>query len=302
MAAKNPRHHTHFVGRSIFSILALLLLVGCGSSSSISGGTPTPSHATAPSGPSATQTPNPGATGISTPSPGTTVVPIPLPTQGTTPTPQPTLSTCGTPPGVQTVSAAEIAIGNTSRPHIALTFDAGGPSEPAARILDILAKHHVHSTFFITGDWANLNPDLVRRIHNEGHEIGNHTMHHPDLRTLSDQGECTELNQAEQVISSLTGVTTRPYYRPPYGGRDNRVRTLAAQIGYRTVYWTIDTLDWQTTATSDSITKIVMANIKNGVIILMHAGSQVESETLDGLMTKIEQMGYQMVTVTQVLQ
>ena len=298
---QNQQHHTHFVVRGILSTLALLLLVSCGSSPSISGGTPPASHPTATSGPRATQTPALGATEISTPSPGTTVMPTPLPTQGTKPTPLPTLSSCGTPPNVQHVSAAEIAIGNTSGQRIALTFDAGGPSEPTARILDILAKHHVHSTFFITGDWANLYPDLVRRIHNEGHEIGNHTMHHPDLRTLSDQGVCTELNQAEQVISSLTGVTTRPYYRPPYGGRDNRVRTLAAQIGYRTVYWTIDTLDWQTTATPDSITKIVMTNIKNGAIILMHAGSQVESETLDGLMTKIEQMGYQMVTVTQVL-
>ena len=144
--------------------------------------------------------------------------------------------------------------------------------------------------------------DLVRRISNEGYEIGNHTMHHPDLRTLPDQGACTELNQADQVLSSLTGVTTRPYYRPPYGGRDNRVRNLAAHIGYRTVYWTIDTLDWQTTATPASITRIVMDHLTNGAIILMHAGSQVESETLDGLMTKIEQMRYQIVTVTQVLQ
>jgi peptidoglycan/xylan/chitin deacetylase (PgdA/CDA1 family) len=198
-----------------------------------------------------------------------------------------TSSSCDTPPDVQPVSAAEIDIGNTSRPVIALTFDAGGPSQPTARILDTLANHQVHSTFFITGDWANENPDLVRRIHNDGHEIGNHTMHHPDLRTLSDQGLCTELNQADQVISSLTGATTRPYYRPPYGGRDNRVRTLAAQIGYQTVYWTIDTLDWQKTATPDSITKTVMANIKNGLIVLMHGGSQVEAETLDGLMTKI---------------
>jgi delta-lactam-biosynthetic de-N-acetylase len=203
---------------------------------------------------------------------------------------------------VQPVSPAEIDIGNTGRARIALTFDAGGPSEPTARILDILARHHVRATFFITGDWANLNPDLVRRIHNEGHEIGDHTMHHPDLRTLPDQEVCTELTQAEQVISSLTGVTTRPYYRPPYGGRDDRVRGLAAQVGYRTVYWTIDTLDWQTNATPESITKIVMDHITNGAIILMHAGSQVESETLDGLMTKIEQMGYQLVTVTQALQ
>jgi peptidoglycan/xylan/chitin deacetylase (PgdA/CDA1 family) len=127
-------------------------------------------------------------------------------------------------------------------------------------------------------------------------------MHHRDLRTLSDQEVCTELSQADQVISSLIGVTTRPYYRPPYGGRDKRVQTLAAQIGYRTVYWTIDTLDWQTTATPDSITKNVMAKINNGVIVLMHAGSQAESETLDALMTKIEQMNYQMATLTQVSQ
>ncbi len=80
------------------------------------------------------------------------------------------------------------------------------------------------------------------------------------------------------------------------------MRMLAAQIGYRTVYWTIDTLDWQTTATPDSITKTVMAHINNGAIMLMHAGSEAESETLDGLMTKIEQMNYQMVTVTQLLQ
>jgi delta-lactam-biosynthetic de-N-acetylase len=200
------------------------------------------------------------------------------------------------------VSATEIDIGNTGRPRIALTFDAGGPSDPTSRILDILAKHQVHVTFFVTGDWANQNPDLVRRIHSDGHEIGNHTMHHLDLRTLPDEQVCSELNQAEQVISNLTGVTTRPYYRPPYGSRDDRVRGLAAHIGYRTVYWTIDTLDWQPSATTDSITRIVMDNIKNGAIILMHAGSQVESETLDGLMTKIEQAGYQIVALSEVLQ
>jgi peptidoglycan-N-acetylglucosamine deacetylase len=123
-------------------------------------------------------------------------------------------------------------------------------------------------------------------------------MNHPDLRTWSDQDVCTQLTRADQVISNLTGVTTRPYYRPPYGSRDARVRSLAAQIGYRTVYWSTDTLDWQASATSTSITNIVMSNLKNGAIILMHAGSQVESETLDGLMTRIEQQGYQMVTVS----
>ena len=80
------------------------------------------------------------------------------------------------------------------------------------------------------------------------------------------------------------------------------MRSLAANLGYRTVYWTIDTLDWQTTATPDSITKKVMDNLANGVIVLMHAGSDIESKTLDGLMTQIEAKGYAMVTVSEVLQ
>lgn len=284
-------------GQLIISILLVLFLVGCGGTSNGNGGTPT-ARATATSRPSPTPTP----TQIVMVTPSETATPTPLPTQGTIPTPQPTASPCDTPTGVQPVSSTEIDIGNTGRPRIALTFDAGGPADPTSHILDVLAQHHVHSTFFITGDWANQNPDLVRRIHNEGHEIGNHTMHHPDLRTLSDQEICTQLTQADQVISNLTGVTTRPYYRPPYGSRDARVRSLTAQIGYRTVYWTIDTLDWQAIATSASITSVVMNNLQNGVIVLMHAGSQVESETLDGLMTRIEQQGYQMVTVTEVLQ
>lgn len=216
--------------------------------------------------------------------------------------PQPTPSQCNAPPGVQPVSPTEIDRGNTGRPRIALTFDAGGPADPSARILDILAKHRVHVTFFVTGDWATQNPDLMRRIHAEGHEIGNHTMHHLDLVTLPDEQVCSELNRANQVLSNLTGVTTRPDFRPPYGSRDDRVRSLAAHLGYRTVYWTVDTLDWQTTATPESITKIVIDHLGNGIIVLMHAGSQVESQTLDGLMTKIEQAGYQIVSLSQVLQ
>lgn len=274
-------------------LLILIFVTSCGGQSSHQSGTPTP-----------TLTPRPTATAGLTPTTTPTSIPTPKPTIPPRPTPAPTSppSACDSPPGVQPVSALEIDNGNTSRSRIALTFDAGGPATPTGRILDILAKHHVHSTFFITGDWANLYPDLVSRIHNDGHEIGNHTMHHEDLRTLSDVGVCSELNQANQVISGITGVTTRPYYRPPYGGRDSRVRSLASNLGYRTVYWTIDTLDWQTTATPDSITKRVMDNLANGVIVLMHAGSDVEAQTLDGLMTKIEANGYEMVTVSEVLQ
>src|SRR5579884_1636287 len=131
--------HRYGVGRLLMSAVALLFLLGCGGTTGNGNSTPTPGS-TATARPGATPT-SPLAT--STPPVGTTVTPTPRPTQQKTPTPQPTPSPCETPAGVQPVSAAEIDIGNSNRPRIALTFDAGGPSEPTARILDILAQHHV---------------------------------------------------------------------------------------------------------------------------------------------------------------
>jgi peptidoglycan/xylan/chitin deacetylase (PgdA/CDA1 family) len=98
--------------------------------------------------------------------------------------------------------------GDTSKPVVALTFDAGGPAAATTRILNILANHHNHSTWFITGEWAKQNPDLVRQVWNDGHEIGNHTMHHLDLTTLSDEQICNEFNQADAVISGITGQSS----------------------------------------------------------------------------------------------
>src|SRR5215470_1771061 len=158
---QHRRNHRSQAGQLIIGVLALVLLLGCGGTSSVPGGTPTP-RATITSTPGITPT-----VGRSpTPSPVVTITstPTPVPTRGSTPTPQPTPSPCDTPPGIQPVSPAEIDSGNTGRPRIALTFDAGGPSDPTSRILDILAQHRVHVTFFVTGDWANQNPDLVRRI------------------------------------------------------------------------------------------------------------------------------------------
>ena len=200
------------------------------------------------------------------------------------------------------MSPIEVDQGNASNARIALTFDAGGPVEPASKILATLAKYDLHVTFFITGQWAQQYPDVVRQIWNAGHEIGNHTMHHPDLTKLPNDQICTELNQAEAVISNITGLTTRPYYRPPYGARDNRVRQITANLGYRTIYWTIDTIDWDPNTTSQMIIDRVINHLKNGAIVLMHVGSPVEADTLDTLIPMIKQRGYQITTLTEVLQ
>lgn len=278
----------------LINALAVLLLIACGPGGPITQ-TPTPTSTSGVT-PSPTWTPTATATLVPTP----TDTPLPTPTNTPAPTATP-YSACGTPPGIMPVSSVEVVRGRTDLPLIALTFDAGGAATPTSQILDILAKHHLHVTWFITGDWANDNPNLLRRVVADGHETGNHTMTHPDLTTLSDTQVCRELLQAEQAISGITSHTTRPFFRPPYGARNAHVRALVANLGWRTIYWTIDTIDWRNDATPELITARVMNNLANGVIVLMHAGSTVEAQTLDSLITKIEQRGYQIVPLSQIM-
>lgn len=210
------------------------------------------------------------------------------------------LSLCTPSPGVQHASPVQINQGNTGKHQVAVTIDPFGTEAMTLRFLDILAQHQVHATWFPEGSEALQGPERIRRIHSYGDEIGNHTMHHPHLTALSDDAVCQELLEAEQALTSITGQTTRPYFRPPYGDVDARIRQLAAQLGFRTVCWSIDTGDSQPEATTESILDQVRSHLSNGAIILLHT-TQVEAETLDQLLTLIEQQGYQMVTLTEVL-
>lgn len=212
----------------------------------------------------------------------------------------------GIPPcttSVPPVSATEISIGNTSTPSVALTFDAGGDVAPASSILNVLNNRGVHATWFFTGQWAQQNPNILMGVARGGYQIGNHTMTHTDLPTISADDICRQLNQADQVISAISGrPTTRPYYRPPDGARNDFVRQTTAKLGYRTVMWTIDTLDWQTDSTPDRILSIIQNQLTNGAIILMHAGSSSEAEALDRVITFLQNKGYSLKTLDEILQ
>jgi peptidoglycan/xylan/chitin deacetylase (PgdA/CDA1 family) len=217
----------------------------------------------------------------------------------------------GQPPcsGGTPVSSIEIDRGNTSRHQIALTFDAGGENAPAASILNTLNTRGVHATWFFTGEWAQQNPVVTKNVGAGGYLIGNHTMTHPSLTTIPNIDICRQLNQANQTITALTGrSTTRPYYRPPYGARDQRVWDVTASIGYRSVYWTLDTLDWQSTSTPDSIIKRIQDFLNsdlyggNGAIILMHAGSSSEAQALNRVIDMLQGKGFQLGTINEILQ
>lgn len=190
--------------------------------------------------------------------------------------------------------------------QVSLTFDSdGGDIGHAMAYLDILRARGIHATFFLTGDFAAAHPDVVRRILADGNEIGNHTMDHPDLihPLRSDSFICSELVRADQRIAAADGHTSRPFFRPPWGNYNDQVRSLAAGLGYRTVYWSIDPRDWDpATATQDIINRVLHAlGLKPGAIILMHVNSANEQYALDDVISGLEQRGYSIVPLSQLI-
>ncbi|MGZ6389883.1 MAG: polysaccharide deacetylase family protein [Ktedonobacterales bacterium] len=241
-------------------------------------------------------------------SPTPTHSPAPIATTTPVPTTGMTSSTgCKPAQGVQQVSPAVIRYGNTSKMLVSLTFDSdGGSAGTAMQYLNILRDRHTHATFFLTGLFARAHPDVVRRILAEDHELGDHTMDHPNLARprRSDTFVCTELVQAERLIVAAGGRTSRPFFRPPYGSYNDQVRFLAARLGYRTVYWSIDPRDWDPRSTARVIVSRVLYSpgLKPGAIILMHINSPNEQYALTSIITGLEQRGYAIVPLSQLLQ
>lgn len=249
-------------------------------------------------------------TSTMTPTPSTISTPTRLPVPSTTPVSTvPPSTACMPPLSVQPVSPALIRYGNPSKMQVSLTFDSDGASagsgSTALQYLSILRDQNVHAAFFLTGLFARAYPDVVRRILAEGHDLGNHTLDHADLARPPriDTFVCSELIQAEQTIIAAGGHTSRPLFRPPFGSYSDQVRVLAARLGYRTVYWSIDPRDWESTATTQDIISRVLNSpaLKPGAIILMHVNSPNERYALASIIAGLEQRGYAIVPLSQLL-
>ena len=198
---------------------------------------------------------------------------------------------------------SEFTRGSTSSKQIALTFDAGADASPTLEILDALAKHGVHATFFLTGVWAKKNPSLVRRIAAEGHEIGNHTWDHKRLTDLNDGKIEEEAETTDNLIRELTGKSTKPLLRVPFGARDKHVLSVIEANGYRSIYWDIDSWDSvKVGITSDEIEARVLGRVRDGSIILMHCGSKATADALDSMLDKLSDDGYKPVTISRLLE
>ena len=191
-------------------------------------------------------------------------------------------------------------LGDTTQPVIYLTFDAGYENGCTEQILDTLKKHEVPAAFFLVGNYIEKNADLVRRMADEGHIVGNHTMHHPDMSKISDPAAFQkELEELENLYRDTTGREMPKYYRPPQGTYSRENLETAKSLGYKTVFWSLAYVDWNNDAQpskEEAFAKLI-PRIHNGAVVLLHSTSRTNAEILDALLTQWKDLGYRFGTI-----
>lgn len=184
---------------------------------------------------------------------------------------------------------------NTQEKVLYLTFDAGYENGCTPAILDALKKHNAPATFFIVGNYLTTSPDLVKRMVAEGHTVGNHTYHHPDMSKISTREAFEkELGDLEALYQETTGQPMVKFYRPPQGKYSESNLKMASDMGYKTFFWSLAYVDWyqDKQPTHEEAFKKLLGRIHPGAIVLLHSTSQTNAEILDELLTKWEEMGY----------
>ena len=179
-------------------------------------------------------------------------------------------------------------------------YDLSIKEHGTAKILDVLKKHDAPAAFFLVGNYIERNGDLVRRMVDEGHIVGNHTMHHFDMSKLSDKAAFTkELQDLETLFKNTTGKDLPKYYRPPQGIYSQENLQMAKELGYKTVFWSLAYVDWRNDAqpTKDEAFAKLLPRIHNGAVVLLHSTSATNAEILDELLTKWEAAGYRFASI-----
>lgn len=189
----------------------------------------------------------------------------------------------------------------TNEKKIALTFDAAWGNEDTQKILEILDKHNVKVTFFMTGGWVESFPDDVKAIYAAGHDLGNHSEHHKDMPTLSDAQQKEELSQVHNKVKELTGYDMF-LFRPPYGSYNNNLILNAKELGYYTIQWDVDSLDWKNYGVQSIIDTVCNhKHLGNGTIILCHNGAKYTADALDTMITNLKARGYEFVPISELI-
>lgn len=186
-------------------------------------------------------------------------------------------------------------VGDTKEKVIYLTFDCGYENGNTEPILDALKKHNVPATFFVVGHYLESAPDMVKRMVEDGHTVGNHTYHHPDMSKISDQSSFQkEMDDVKALYQEIAGQEISMYYRPPQGKYSTSNLQMAKDLGYSTFFWSLAYVDWNVDdqpSHEEALNKLCK-RIHPGAIVLLHNTSKTNGEILDELLTKWEEMGY----------
>jgi len=193
-------------------------------------------------------------------------------------------------------------LGDTSEKVIYLTFDCGYENGYTETILDALKKHNAPAAFFVVGNMIESAPDIVRRMAEEGHIVGNHTFHHPDMSAISDQTTFQqELTELEALYQETTGSEMPKFYRPPQGKYSVENLRQAHALGYRTILWSLAYVDWYVDdqPTAEEAYAKLLPRIHDGAIVLLHSTSATNAAILDELLSKWESMGYHFASLNE---
>lgn len=193
---------------------------------------------------------------------------------------------------------APVYRGHPDKPIVGFIINVAWGNEYLSNMLETLKKHNIHVTFFLEGKWVQKNPNLAQMIVAAGHEIGNHSFSHPDMKILSSSRTREELIQTNKVIKATTGIVPK-WFAPPSGSYRDETVSIASELNMGTIMWSVDTIDWQK-PTVDTLLSRVLGKVHNGALILMHPTDST-SKSLEYLINKLKQKNLQIGTVSEVL-
>ena len=188
--------------------------------------------------------------------------------------------------------------GNPSVKTIALTFDDGPHPNVTPHLLRILRQYQVHATFFVVGEMAARHPGIIRQTMADGHTIGNHTAHHPQLRKMSKEQITAEWQECSQILARITG-TAPSFCRPPHGRSNRRIVMSAKSVGLKIVCWSYAPNDMSPRASASVIALRLLKHARNGDIFLLHDGSQATLDALPDIITGLRKRGFELVTIAE---
>lgn len=189
----------------------------------------------------------------------------------------------------------------TDEKKIAISFDAAWGAEDFNNIMEVLDKHNIKTTFFMTGEWVEKYPECVKILVEKGHDLGNHSATHPDMTTLSKEKQKEQILSVHNAVKELTGYEME-LFRPPYGAYNNDLIRTCYEIGYYPIQWDVDSLDWKDYEPERIISNVCEHDsLGGGSIILCHNGAKYTAEALDEMLTNLENQGYEIVPISELI-